>query len=96
MIDISTEQYNEIIKDGEKKIIIFSAPWCAPCRMFKPQLDKLATELNIPFYAINTDESGDLAEKLNIRSVPSTYVFGSTETNFVGMKPLEEVKALLA
>lgn len=96
MIDISTEQYNEIIKDGEKKIIIFSAPWCSPCRTFKPQLDKIATELEVPFYAINIDESGDLAEKLNIRSVPTTYIYGKETTSFIGLKPLEEVKSLLA
>ncbi len=96
MIDISTEQYNEIINDGEKKIIVFSAPWCSPCRMFKPQLDKVAKELEIPFYAINIDESGDLAEKLNIRSVPTTYIYGKETTSFVGLKPLEEVKSLLS
>ena len=96
MIDISTEQYNEIIKDGEKKIIIFSAPWCSPCRTFKPQLDKIATELEVPFYAINIDESGDLAEKLNIRSVPTTYIYGKETTSFVGIKPLEEVKSFLS
>lgn len=96
MIDISTEQYNEIIKDGEKKIIIFSAPWCSPCRTFKPQLDKIATELEVPFYAINIDESGDLAEKLNIRSVPTTYIYGKETTSFIGLNPLEEVKSLLA
>ena len=33
----------------------------------------------------------DLAEKLNIRSVPTTYVYGKETTSFVGLKPLEEV-----
>ena len=95
MIDITSEQYNEIINDGQTKIVIFSAPWCSPCRIFKPQLDKLATELEIPFYAINIDDSGDLASKLSIRSVPTTYVYGKETTNFTGIRPLEEVKSLL-
>lgn len=95
MIDISIEQYNEIIKNGEKKIINFSAPWCWPCRAFKPQLDKLSKELNIPFYTINIDENAELAETLGIRNVPTTFVYGAEETKILGIKPIEEVKSLL-
>ena len=56
MQSINTQQYREISQDNEKKIIIFSAPWCQPCRMFKPVLDKVSTDLAIPCYTINIDD----------------------------------------
>ncbi len=93
MQDINTTQYREISQDNQKKIIIFSAPWCQPCRMFKPVLDKISKELNIPFYAINIDEELELATELNIRSVPTTFLYNSSNeiTIIIGAKPELEI-----
>ena len=93
MQDINTTQYREISQDNQKKIIIFSAQWCSPCRMFKPVLDKISKELNIPFYAINIDEESELATELNIRSVPTTFLYNSLNevTTIPGIKPESEI-----
>lgn len=97
MQDINTTQYREISQDNQKKIVIFSAPWCSPCRMFKPVLDKISKELEIPFYAINIDEEQDLAAELNIRSVPTTFLYTGTEvTTIIGAKQESEIIALLS
>lgn len=93
MKDINTNEYREIIKNTEgKKIIIFSAPWCGPCRMFKPQLDNFTKENNIDFYAINIDEEGELASELGIRSVPTTYIYDNTNSKMIVGARLDEVK----
>lgn len=93
MQDINTTQYREISQDNQKKIIIFSALWCSPCRMFKPVLDKISKELNIPFYAVNIDEELELATELNIRSVPTTFLYNSSNeiTIILGAKPELEI-----
>lgn len=96
MIDIVTEEYRKIIENNEKKVIVFSAPWCAPCRMFKPVLDNITKELGVPFYAVNIDESPELASELGIRSVPTTFIYNNCVQSFPGVKPADEVKALLA
>ena len=96
MQSISTQKFREISQDNQKKIIIFSAPWCQPCRMFKPVLEKISKELEIPFYAINIDEEADLAQELNIRSVPTTMIYNSETTTILGVKPEAEIRTLLA
>ena len=96
MQDINTQQYREISQDNQKKIIIFSASWCAPCRMFKPVLDKISTDLDIPCYTINIDEEDSLAQELNIRSVPTTMIYNSETTTILGVKPEAEIRTLLA
>ncbi len=93
MKDINTNEYREIIKNTEgKKIIIFSAPWCGPCRMFKPQLDNFTKENNIDFYAINIDEEGELASELGIRSVPMTMLYKDGVVDTVVGAKLDKVK----
>ena len=57
MKQINSTEYKQIISDNEKKIIIFSAPWCGPCTMFKPVLEKISEDLQIPLYGVNIDES---------------------------------------
>ena len=99
MQSISTQQFREISQDNQKKIIIFSASWCSPCRMFKPVLDKISTDLDIPCYTINIDEEDSLAQELNIRSVPTTFIYSgesSEPTIILGMKSEAEVRNLLA
>lgn len=92
MKDITEVEYRNIINDGKDKIIIFSAPWCGPCRMFKPQLDSFTKENSIDFYAINIDEEQYLAEELNIRSVPMTILYkDDVVDNIVGAR-LDKVK----
>ena len=98
MQDINTIQYRELSQDNQKKIIIFSASWCAPCRMFKPVLDKISKELNIPFYAVNIDEELELATELNIRSVPTTFLYNSSNEaiTIIGAKPESEIISILS
>lgn len=99
MKEISAEEYKQISQDNQKKIIIFTAPWCSPCRMFKPVLDKVSKEMDVPYYAINTDEESDLAQGLNIRTVPTTFLYNPASpepTVILGVKSESEIKSILA
>lgn len=92
MKNITEIEYKNIINEGKDKIIIFSAPWCGPCRMFKPQLDSFTKENNIDFYTINIDEEQNLAEELNIKSVPMTILYKDGVVDVVVGARLDKVK----
>ena len=51
-----------------KEILYFSAPWCGPCRNFKPIMESVSNSIPVRF--INVDENPQLAAQYNVRSVP--------------------------
>ena len=51
-----------------KEILYFSAPWCQPCRNFKPSMESVNNSMPVRF--INVDENPQLSAQYNVRSVP--------------------------
>jgi thioredoxin 1 len=71
-------------------LVDFWATWCAPCRMMAPVLNDVASELtgNSLVGKINIEQHQTLAQKFNVRSIPTLILFkNGTEINrFVGIK----------
>lgn len=90
---IKTEEELQKVISGEKVLVRFSAPWCAPCKVLKKTLDDLESEALINVAEVNIDEAQDLAMKYNVRSVPTTFLFLNSDqlSVFVGVKTREEI-----
>jgi len=56
------------------KYLYFSAPWCGPCKMFGPVMERVSTK--IPVQKINVDENQDLAMRYSVRSIPTVVLVG--------------------
>ena len=58
-------------------LVDFWAPWCGPCRMMAPTLDRAAQEraATLQVAKVNTDEQQELAGRFNIRSIPTLIMF---------------------
>ena len=74
-----------------KQVLYFSAPWCGPCRAFKPIMESLQTEMSVTF--IDVDSSPQTAQQHNVRSVPTVLILenGVEKRRLVGAKPKEEI-----
>jgi len=60
-------------------IVDFWAPWCGPCKMVSPMLEKIAGELGEKLLVakINTDENPEWANKYGVQGIPTIlFVFG--------------------
>ena len=76
------KQFLEKLKTtGKPTVVDFWAPWCGPCRMTKPILEKLAQEHKetVDFWAINTDEHQQLMQELKIYGIPTVLLIQDGE-----------------
>ena len=79
-----------------RKFIYFSAPWCGPCKMFGPVMQRIA-DSGIPVEKINVDNAPQVAAAYIVKSVPTTILVdenGKEISRFVGAKSEKEVREL--
>lgn len=80
-------------------LVDFWAAWCAPCKAIAPTLEQLAEELagRAHVAKINVDESGDLASRFGISSIPTLIVFkgGKVVDQLIGAAPKEQIRRLV-
>lgn len=69
----------DIIKSDIPVLIDFSAEWCGPCKMMPPILKKVKEALgeNVKILKIDVDKNQAIAQKLQIRNVPTIALYKS-------------------
>lgn len=73
-VHITDEEFEEkVMKSSLPVLIDFWAPWCGPCKMVAPTLDKLAEEHagEILVAKVNTDENPKWANQFGVQGIPT-------------------------
>ena len=101
-IDVGARNFDEVVIRGSRErpvLVDFWAPWCGPCRMLAPILDKLAAEMGGRFTLakLNTDDEQELAARYGIRGIPNVKAFvdGRVVDEFTGVLPEAGVRSFL-
>jgi len=76
-IHVTDEAFEKVVLQSPLPVVVdFWAPWCGPCRMVAPVLDKLAGEYQgrLLIAKVNTDDNPQWAQKYEVRGIP-TMIF---------------------
>lgn len=89
----------EVLESTIPTLVDFWAPWCMPCRMLEPIIEKLAEENvgKLKVCRLNTDENQNIAAQYGIQGIPTLIVFkeGEEVVRTVGVMPKEKLQEKL-
>ena len=89
VVELNSGSYDEATKSG-LVLVDFWAPWCGPCKMQGPILEKVAAEVGSKavISKVNVDESPELAAKYGVRSIPTLILLkdGEVVQQYVGLQ----------
>lgn len=87
--DANFEQ--EVLRASEPVLIDFWAPWCGPCHMVAPVVERLAQEMSgrLRVVKVNVDENPGLSGRFGVQSIPTMMIFkeGQLVTRWAGALP---------
>src|SRR3954465_10046760 len=90
---------SEVLDSAVPVVVDFWAPWCGPCRMLAPTIEKLAGEFEgkVKIGKMNTDENQETPGGLRISAIPTVLIFhgGKEVDRLVGVNTESKFKASL-
>ncbi len=97
-MEITDANFEATVKSGVT-LVDFWAPWCGPCMMQGPIVDKVASAYKgkAKVVKLNVDDNGTTAAQFGVMSIPTLILFkdGKQVSQFVGVQTEGKLKAAL-
>ena len=78
MLELTKDSFDiEVLKNRLPVLVDFWAPWCGPCRIVSPALDKISSEYSnkLKFTKLNVDDAQETATQFDVRGIPCMIIF---------------------
>jgi len=100
VLQLNDSNFDTEINKGALPVLVdFWAPWCGPCRMIAPVLDKIADAMagKAVVAKVNVDEAPGVASRFGVSSIPTLLFFKNGEVNgqVVGLQSEADLTAKL-
>ena len=91
--ELSASNFSDYIHSRRVAIILFTAKWCNPCRLYLPIVRRVARRIaekytDAGFGLVDTDENPSIADRYSIQNLPSVVIY-------VRGRPIELVEGLV-
>ena len=98
MLEITQENFAKEVLESDKPVLVdFWAPWCMPCKIIAPAVEKLAEELKgtVKVSKSNVDEAPGIATELSVLNIPTLVLFkdGKEVSRMIGVNSKEAIEA---
>ena len=99
VLHVGKSNFEEIVMKNPNKVLLdFWAPWCGPCQMISPVVEEIAEENeHIAVCKINVDEEVELAIQFGVSSIPTLIVMenGEKTGQMIGLRSKADILKML-
>ncbi len=98
-VEANDRNLSDLLSGHDLVIVDMWAPWCGPCKMIGPIIDRLAAKYKgkVLFAKVNVDQNPVISGQFGVQSIPTLLIFksGSLIDRKVGALPQQALEALI-
>ena len=100
IITLTEANFDEQVLASDVPVLVdYWAPWCGPCRMLGPVIERIAAERagTVKVGKVNVDEEPALADRAGVRGIPFVVLYrdGEPRAEAVGAQPKDALELAL-
>jgi thioredoxin 2 len=100
VVDATDEEFHAVVDEASLPVLVdVWAPWCGPCRMVSPALERLAGELagKLKLVKVDADDNPEVSRRFEVRSIPTLVLLdhGEVVDKQIGAVPEQQLRSWL-